>query len=418
MRVMIIGSGGREHALGWKIAQSPYVTGVLYVGGNAGTAKESKSLGNVQAVTFEQIHQLIMDHKIDLVIPGSEGLLSIGLVNHLHACDYYNVFGPTAEAARIESDKFFSYSLMTATGIPQASSILCHTKQHILDAIELISSEGIVLKARGLTGGKGVSVFATKAEASAGVDEFILKYGSELLVSERLVGQEFSVFALCNGEQVVPFPFLIQDYKRLQDGDQGPNTGGMGSHTIMLDYPSLIETVAGSIMRPAIQELARLGCPYKGFLYAGMMLLPNNELRVLEFNCRFGDPECQVAMVMMYDDLLQSIQDALMGVPRSLSQYPGSACCAVLTTKDYPADTLRLGMPITIPEIDPTVKIFHAGTVEDEVAGGRVLNVVSYANDLPSACRSVYSEVAKIAACNSDLFHYRTDIGGKYAGIY
>lgn len=414
MKVMIIGSGGREHALGWKIAQSVHVSGVLYVSGNAGTARENKSMGNFQASTFKEIYKLIEDYKIDLVIPGSEILLNAGLVDYLHARDYHKVFGPTREAAQIETDKFFSFDIMAAAKIPQASGIRCYNKSELREIIEHFSVDSrlVVLKARGLTGGKGVLVCDSKEQALDSIDSFINTYGSQVLVSERLVGREFSVFAVCNGEEVTPFPFIIRDYKRLQDGDKGPNTGGMGSHTTMIDYPNLVNKVAQDIMKPAIQQLADLGNPYIGFLYAGMMLLPNGELRVLEFNARFGDSECQTAMLSTYDDLFEIVQDTLIGASTTITQYPGSTCCAVLTTRDYPADTLKMGMTIKMPKIDSSIKIFHAGTSEgNRVAGGRVLNVVSYAEDLPTARNNMYNQIAKIVDLNPEIFHYRTDIG-------
>lgn len=418
MKVLIIGSGGREHALGWKLAQSSRVKNVMYVGGNGGTATENKSLGNFKALTFRNIYKLIIDHHVDLVIPGSENILHSGIVDFLEKRGYTNIFGPTSNAAQIETDKFFSYKLMAELNIPQAKSIMCHDRAEILHAITTIGmySNGVVLKARGLAGGKGVLVCDSVAYALSKIDEFISEYGGQILVAERLYGKEFSVFVVSDGENITPFPFLIQDYKRLEDNDKGPNTGGMGSHTTMVDYPNVINEVAQDIMKPLIHKMKNIGYEYKGFLYAGMLLLPYNELRVLEFNCRFGDPECQIAMPMLNGDFFEIIQDTLQGITPTIKQRSGEACCVVLAAKGYPKPTLKLGQPINIPK-EVNCKIFHGGTILKknllQISKGRVLNVVSFAKDLPTARSNVYDQICRMDYNNPEIFHFRTDIGEK-----
>lgn len=419
MKVMIIGSGGREHALGWKMAQSPYVSGVVYVGGNAGTLKEEKSLGNFEAITYDDIYRIVVEHKIDLVIPGSESMFVSGIVDYLFAKGYTNIFGPTKAAARLESDKFFSFDIMADLIVPQASGIKCYNKSELREIIEHFSADSrlVVLKARGLTGGKGVLVCDSKEHALESVDPFTDTYGSEVLVSERLYGEEFSVFAVCDGENVTPFPFIIKDYKRLCEGNKGPNTGGMGSHTTHLDYPNLVNTVAKDITTPVIRKMKEIGCEYKGFLYAGMILTTTKGLKVLEFNCRFGDPECQVAMLSLESDLFQVIQDTLVGKVPEIRQKPGETCNVVLASRDYPASELRLGEFLHILPTDESIKIFHAGTRYEKgnirVSGGRILNVASYADDLPTARKNVYRQILKIVDQNSYTFNWRGDIALK-----
>lgn len=412
MKALIIGTCGREHALGWKLAQSPYITGIMYVGGNGGTINEEKSLGNFKALTFRDIYELIIDNHVELVIPGSENILNSGIVDYLYDRNYTNVFGPTRNAALIETDKFFSARLMGTLNIPQAQNFICPTKEHATHAIDMCGFEGVVLKARGLTGGKGVLVCDSPGEALEQLDSFVLNYGEQILIADRLFGEEFSVFAVSDGEKVTPFPFVIRDYKRLLDNNKGPNTGGMGSHTVYFHCPAMINRVADDIMTPLIHKMKEIGYEYKGFLYAGMMLSPKGDLHVLEFNCRFGDPECQTAMTCLESDLFTITQDTLHNVKPSIRQRPGDACCVVLATKDYPNLTLKLGQRLNVPELNGA-KVFHAGTSFDgtlRVAGGRVLNVVDYASNLYTARSKVYAQISKIIECNTDIFQYRSDI--------
>jgi phosphoribosylamine--glycine ligase len=418
VKVLVIGSGGREHALGWKLAQSPYVSGVAYIEGNAGTLKEEKSLGNFEVLTFDEVYEIIIKHKIDLVIPGSEKLLDQGIVDYLYSHDYTNVFGPTKAAARLESDKFFSFDIMSNL-VPQASGVRCYSKKELREIIGHFGANSrlVVLKARGLTGGKGVLVCNSTMQAIESIDEFTTKYGSEVLVSERLYGEEFSVFAVCDGENVTPFPFAIRDYKRLLDNDEGPNTGGMGSHTIMLDRPNVINEVAKDIMTPVIHKMKEMGCEYKGFLYAGMIMSLSGKLSVLEFNCRFGDPECQVAMLALHSDLAKILEDTSIGKTPTIKQRPGEACCVVLTTPKYPDISDSKEKTILIPQSTSRIKIFHAGTSvrEDQtvISGGRILNVCGYADCLAIARNYVYAGILEIAMRNPNTFCWRTDIALK-----
>ncbi len=422
--VLIIGSGGREHALGWSMASSLDVQNVFYAPGNAGTAMEKKGHNiplNVKSPSdFAAIENLIHQEKIDLTVVGPEAPLTIGLVDYLNERGIGRVFGPTRFASRLESDKFFSYQIMQELGIPQAESVYCSdTNAGIAAIISRTPPEGIVLKARGLAAGKGVAVCDNVGEALREHKNLVETYGPEILICNRLFGEEFSVFGISDGEKVIPLEIAIQDHKRLLNNDQGPNTGGMGAYgPAPIAPPQVIQSVADTVMTPVIQRMKERGTPFKGFLYAGMMMTKEGP-KALEFNVRFGDPECQPAMMMLRKGLYQPLALALEGKlkPSDLKYHDGAACCVVMASSGYPAEyqTGKIITGISRAEELQDVKVFHAGTkrVNGDLvtSGGRVLTVTAYdPENISGAQQRAYQAVQRI---NFEGATYRTDIANR-----
>lgn len=406
-KVLIIGSGGREHALGWKIAQSPEVDVVYHAPGNAGTS-ESKCRNHPvdfgKKENFPALNDFVKSERIDMVVVGPEAPLCEGIADFMHSQAYHRIFGPSQKASMLEADKFFSSEIMNELKIPQARSFLTHSIEEAQDAMEKFGRfDGVVLKARGLTGGKGVSVFDDKAQASASLEQFARDYGSDILVAERLLGQEFSVFGISDGNFAFPLEIAVQDHKPRDDGDKGPNTGGMGAYCpVPIARVNIVRKIANEIMTPVVQRMKMDGNPYVGFFYAGMMMTSDGP-KVLEFNVRMGDPETQPAIMMLNNDLYGVLDSALEGKlhEEELRFKPGAACCVVLASKGYPDSKLiKKGLPIDgldAAGIIPGVKVFHAGTKYDDksqrivTSGGRVLGVTAYAEDgLFHAIRRAY----------------------------
>ncbi|MFQ5474247.1 MAG: phosphoribosylamine--glycine ligase, partial [Candidatus Nanoarchaeia archaeon] len=300
MKVMIIGNGGREHALGWNISKSDEVSEVIYAPGNAGTAEGKGRNVDIDPMDFPGLISFIESENLDLTVVGPEAPLAKGLVDLLHARGYQHVFGCTRKAAMLESDKFFSYDLMRSLDIPQAESIKCYTLEEAFAAIrKLATNQGVVIQARGLTGGKGVTVCESKTEALEEIVRHTEKYGTEVLIAERLSGQEFSVFGISDGNQVLPLEISLQDHKPVFDGDKGPNTGGMGAYgPASVASRIVVKEVSDGIMNPLVRKMRYARNPFVGFLYAGMIMTSEGP-KVIEFNVRFGDPECQPAMMMV-----------------------------------------------------------------------------------------------------------------------
>ncbi|MBR9704249.1 phosphoribosylamine--glycine ligase [Candidatus Pacearchaeota archaeon] len=426
-KVLVIGSGGREHALGWKLSQSDEVSEVFYAPGNAGTGQESNSRNvsiDGSEDNFKELADFIEREDVDLTVVGPEQPLVGGLVDFLNDRGYNRVFGPTKRASALEADKFFSYEIMNLIDVPQALSILCYETSQVEDAISRMATEkGVVLKARGLTGGKGVSVFDSSEQALLEINKHAEKYGPHVLVAERLFGQEFSVFAECDGTRVSPLEISIQDHKPLLDDDKGPNTGGMGAYCpAPIASADVVKNVARDIMTPVVCEMKKRGMEYKGFMYAGMIMTEDGP-KVIEFNIRFGDPEAQPAMMMLKSDLYKSLSFALEGrLDEVDSEFnPGAACCVVMASQGYPG-SYKKGLSIT--GLDGAnaiegVKVFHAGTrmFGDGVvtSGGRVLGVTGYSpKGLQQAKDLSYEAVRKIFSPeNPDAFYCRRDIGEK-----
>ncbi|TNE49033.1 MAG: phosphoribosylamine--glycine ligase [Deltaproteobacteria bacterium] len=422
--VLVLGSGGREHALGWKLAQSDHVTEVIYAPGNGGTEHgkgRNVPLNANNKDDWPALLRLIEEESIALTVVGPEAPLSAGLVDHFHSQGVQRIFGPSQFAAQLESDKFFSYRILDKLGIPQAQSACCSTADEAKAAIhELLNERGIVLKARGLAGGKGVIVCKTAAEAEEAAATLQAQYGDDLLVCERLEGPEFSVFGIADGKSIKAIELALQDHKRRDNNDQGPNTGGMGAYgPAPIAPPEVIQQVHASVMTPVIEEMNAQGNPFQGFLYAGFMYTEEGP-KVLEFNVRFGDPECQPAMTLLASDLYEVLDQTLSGNlgQMKLSFHPGAACCVVLASNGYPGPITK---GLTIQGLEKAgalegVEVFHAGTVQQDgvlkTSGGRVLGVTGYSDSgLAEAQQRAYDAIQHISVEGN--FHYRTDIAAR-----
>ena len=434
-KVLVIGSGGREHALGWIIGEDKDVTEVLYGPGNAGTEKEKHgrnvSLNATKEENFPAVMALIEKESIDMVVVGPEAPLDKGLVDFLNERGYNMVVGPSRLATKIEADKFYSFDVMGMSGIPQAEGIRCYSTADAESAIRsLATKDGVVIKARGLTEGKGVTVCDSLDQALAEINNHAKKYGSEVLISQRLLGEEFSMFGISDGNMVKCIKMMFQDHKPLLKGDKGPNTGGMGAYgpASLSNSDALILQTEG-IMTSVVQEMKRRGHDYKGFLYAGMMLTKEGP-KVIECNARFGDPECQPAMMMLdpaiglYAPLSLALQCKLDQI--SMKFRPGASLCAVLASNGYP---LAYEKGLLIGGLDeasemPGVKIFHAGTGKDSegriiTTGGRVLGVTAYAESgIRDAYERAYAALriiddASTRLNNKRIFINRDDVGRK-----
>ncbi|MBS3128193.1 phosphoribosylamine--glycine ligase [Candidatus Woesearchaeota archaeon] len=417
-KVLVIGRGGREHALGWRLGKDKEGE-VLYAPGNAGTEIEPETRNvDIKEDDFDGLTRLVKTESIDLVVVGPEGPLANGLVDHFYERGIRQVFGPTKAGARIEADKFYSFEVMRELGIPQAHSSPCEEARDIEAAVRTLASEnGVVLKARGLHGGKGVRVYDSAAQAIDDIFPFISEFGDDVLVSERLFGEEFSVFGISDGTNVHLLPVGIQDHKRLRENDQGPNTGGMGAYgpASVADLQTL-ESVRDDVMIPVVQCMNDRGTPYIGFFYAGMMMTKEGP-KALEFNCRLGDPETQVLMMLLEGDLYRALSSAVQDDISSLdlSIREGAALGVVLASQGYP------GKPVTGKRIyglgdikDPNVKVFHMGTKVEEgnlvTGGGRVLCVTAYGVNLGEARKRAYQAAGEV---KFDDMQYRIDIGAK-----
>ncbi|MBI3181386.1 MAG: phosphoribosylamine--glycine ligase [Myxococcales bacterium] len=414
MRVLLLGSGAREHALAWKLAQSPNLKWLCSAPGNPGTE------GHNMPVTLndaDQVQRLAGEIEPDLIVVGPEAPLVAGLADQLMGMGF-PVFGPTAAAARIEGSKAFAKEVMQQAGVPTAEA-------RVFDSVEEAVSHArslgnVVVKADGLAAGKGVVVAKGADEAEAAVRSLAAlgPAGKRLLLEELLEGEEVSVIALCDGERYVLLP-PAQDHKRVGDGDTGPNTGGMGAYSPVpfLDEAALRWT-GEHVIGPTLSELSRRGTPFRGALYAGLMLTRGGP-RVLEFNCRFGDPETQVLVLQLEEDLLPLLDECARGrlEPRPLRFRPGASVGVVLAAAGYPGAP-RTGDPIEgLEEVGPKVRVFHGGTRREGVrlvtAGGRVLTVCASGQSLAAARERAYSGVARIRFPGS---HHRRDIGARALG--
>lgn len=397
MKVLLVGAGGREHALAWKLAQSPSLTELHAAPGNPGIA----ALGRchpVRAEDAEAILALARELDIDLVVVGSEVPLVAGLADLLRH-NGLAVFGPGQAAAAIEGSKTFAKEVMRAAGVPTS-----------VDLPEAVAP--CVLKADGLAAGKGVVVCRTQADVEAGLAELASLPGP-LVVEELLEGPEVSVFALCDGFNAVALP-AAQDFKRAYDGDLGPNTGGMGSYSPVPDLGAAeVEELVETIHRPVLAELARRGAPFSGVLFAGLMLTASGP-RVLEFNCRFGDPETQSLLPLLAGDLLEACTAAangdLTGV--SLGVLPGAAVTVVVAAGDYPASADRGSRIVGIADAEATgALVFHAGTALRDghvvTNGGRILSVTAAGATVAAAREAVYVAVDRVTFAGA---RHRRDI--------
>ncbi|MEW5868041.1 MAG: phosphoribosylamine--glycine ligase [Chloroflexota bacterium] len=415
MNVLLVGSGGREHALAWKIAQSPCLDQLYCAPGNPGTAKlgENLPLAGEQA---QEMAAFCQQHAIDLVVVGPESPLAAGLVDVLSAAGI-PAFGPSQAAAQIEASKAFAKAFMQRHGIPSARFAVFEDFEQALNHLRQVDYP-IVLKASGLAAGKGVLLPESLAEAEAGLRALLLEgafgaAGAQAIIEERLQGEEVSLLAFCDGKTAIAMP-PAQDHKRLMAGDRGPNTGGMGAYApAPVCPPDLSQHILRSILQPAVDGLRAEGMPFVGVLYTGLILTPRG-LQVLEFNCRFGDPETQAILPLLESDLLEIMQACVKGRlgELTLRWKPGAAACVVLASQGYP-DKSPLGRPIHgLEQRFSNAIVFQAGTRQQDqqvvTAGGRVLGVTGWAEDLAGALSNAYSAVQKL---HFEGMQYRQDIG-------
>ncbi len=419
MKVLVVGSGGREHALIWKLASDSCRPTLFCAPGNAGTAELATNI-SIESDNIKALVAWAMEHHPDLVVVGPEAPLCAGLTDALEARGI-RVFGPSKAAAQLEGSKVFAKDVMVAAGVPAAQSNTFSDAQKAIDFINDIGAP-IVIKAEGLAAGKGVTVCATREEAARAVREALVEgafgeAGRRILVEEFLEGEEVSVLALSDGEHVVLLA-SAQDHKRVFDGDLGPNTGGMGAYSPAPvlkaeQYPEIEREVFGR----TLAELKSRGITYKGVLYAGLMMTKNGP-KVLEFNCRFGDPETQVILPRIKGDLIPALEACVDGtLSPDMIQYKSEACvCVVMAAGGYPGPYQKgkkikglkaaSGLPETV--------VFHAGTCSREGAiltsGGRVLGVTALGDGLKAAVDRAYVAVKKISF---DGALFRRDIAAK-----
>lgn len=419
MKVLVIGSGGREHALVWKLAQSDQVTDIYVAPGNAGMTALATCLP-IQVEQIDDLVKLAQEKEIDLTVVGPEKPLTMGIVDAFEAAGLA-CFGPSKAAARLEGSKAFSKALMKKYQIPTAKFDVFTDLAAAKAYVEALNGPCVV-KADGLAAGKGVIICPDTATALAALEDMLTdkafgEAGQRVLVEEFLEGQEVSVLAFADGKQVIPM-VSAQDHKRIFDGDEGPNTGGMGAYSPAPIYTeALAEEVLKTIIEPTIAAMAAEGCPFKGVLYTGLMLTQDGP-KVLEYNARFGDPETQPVLMRLASDitepLLASIEGRLDQV--TLSWHDEAAVCVVLAAKDYPASPRKGDEIRGIPEAEAHgAVVFHAGTRLDGqdrllTAGGRVLGVTALGPDIRSAMEQAYKAVAYI---DFDGMQYRHDIGMK-----
>jgi len=403
MNVLLLGSGGREHALAWKLAASPLLTKLYAAPGNPGIAEQAELVA-LDIADHPAVVAFCLDKRIDLVVVGPEAPLVAGIADALRSAGI-KVFGPSASAARLEGSKGFTKDLCARMNIPTAAygrftdaeTAKAYVRQH---------GAPIVVKADGLAAGKGVTVASTEAEALAAIDDcFNGAFGSagaEVVVEECLVGEEASFFCLCDGVTALPFG-TAQDHKRVGDGDTGPNTGGMGAYSpAPVMTADMIERTMKEIVEPTMRGMAELGAPFSGVLFAGLMITATGP-KLIEHNARFGDPECQVLMMRLKDDLLVLLKAAADGQLAHMSARwrDDPALTVVLAAKGYPENpekgSVIRGLDAALPE---GVEIFHAGTAVRDGSivanGGRVLNVTATAKTVGEAQRLAYQTVDRI----------------------
>jgi len=421
MKLLVIGGGGREHAIAWKLARSPRVQKVLVAPGNAGTAREP-GVENVPITDHGELADFAARENIQLTVVGPEAPLAAGVVDLFRARGL-RIFGPTRIAAQLESSKAFAKSFLFRHRIPTAG-YQSFTEARAAHAYVDAKGAPIVVKADGLAAGKGVVVAATTDEAHAAVDRLLVERsmgdaGSRLVIEDYLDGEEVSFIVLAGGEQSLALA-TTQDHKRLRDGDEGPNTGGMGAYSpAPIVTPALRARIVREIVTPTVRGLARDGIPYSGFLYAGLMIDGAGNPKVLEFNCRLGDPETQPILMRLKSDLLELIDAATAGrLDRTEAEWDRRAALGVvLAAANYP-DAPRRGDAIAdLPPDGEDHHIFHAGTALRDgrlvTDGGRVLCVTTLGDSIKLAQRRAY-EIA--SAIRFEGMQYRRDIGFRAIG--
>ncbi len=421
MKVLVLGSGGREHALAWKLGQSPKVSKVYVAPGNSGTALDAENVP-ISEKDFPALIQFCKKTGIDLVVVGPEAPLAAGAVDAFAQAGI-RAFGPSKKAARIEGSKIFCKEVLNKACVPTARAQAFYSAQEGYRYVDEGEECGYVVKADGLAAGKGVVVAGSRAETKEAIrqiaeDRAFGDAGANYLIEERLVGQEASVLAITDGHTIATLQ-PAQDHKAAYDGDRGPNTGGMGAYcpASLVDDDKL-RWIEERVLLPTVATLNRLDCQFKGVLYAGLMMTPQGP-RVLEYNARFGDPECQPLLFRLKTDLVELIEatiDERLSEIEPLVWDERPAVCVVMASEGYPG-SYKKGFPISGLEEAaklPDVKVFHAGAklVDGQVLtnGGRVLDVVALGDSVADAKRRAYEAVEKISWQGS---WYRTDVADK-----
>lgn len=414
MKILVIGSGGREHALVWKIAQSKKVTRIYCANGNGGIRSIAECLP-VMPDDIEKLCQFAQQNNIDLTVVGPEQPLTLGIVD-LFQKHGLRIFGPSAKAAEIEGSKVFAKRLMKQYRIPTAAfetfTSAAEAKAYITEA-----NQACVVKADGLAAGKGAIVCQTAEEALFAVDTIKNEFGeagNSVVIEEMMEGEEASIFAVTDGKEFIVLP-AAQDHKRIFDGDKGKNTGGMGAYApAPVVTPKIMERIIQEIIAPTVSAMGNEGRMYQGVLYCGVMLTKDGP-KVVEFNCRFGDPECQAVLPLIKSDIIEMFLSVVDQNMKSyeLELYDRSAACVVMASGGYP-DRYEKNKEIfgLDTAVDKNTFVFHAGTElrHDKIcsSGGRVLGVTSISDRLPDAIRQAYAAVSRI---HFDKVHYRKDIG-------
>ncbi len=419
MKVLVLGGGGREHALAWKLRQSARVSKIYCAPGNGGIAEDAECVG-ADLKSIDSLVQLATNLTPDLTVVGPELPLTLGVVDEFQRRGW-PIFGPTKAAAQLESSKSFAKEFMQRYRIPTAHYAICTSKDEVRPALAFFHTP-IVVKADGLAAGKGVVIAQTKEEAQRVAEEMLSgkmlgEAGSRVVLEECLQGEELSFLVMSDGERVVPL-VACQDHKRVFDNDQGPNTGGMGAYsTEQIVDAQMSDWLLTHVARPVIAGMKAEGAEYKGVLYCGLMMTARGPM-VLEFNCRFGDPETQPIMMRMESDLLDALQASVEGrvSDGDFRWSPDPAVCVVMASGGYPGafEAKKIITGIDEAERIYGVKVFHAGTMRHEGAyyssGGRVLGVTARGVDLPEAVERAYDAVMKI---RFEGMHYRKDIAAR-----
>jgi len=418
VKVLVVGGGGREHALAWKLAKSPLLDKLFIAPGNPGTAELGTNVP-IEATNTKDLADFALSNEVDVTVVGPEQPLELGIVD-IFKDRGLQCFGPTQDAARVETSKVWCKELMARLGVPSAA-FRVFTDAAAAAAYVRKADPPLVVKADGLAAGKGVIVARTGKEAAKAVDDIMVartlgQAGTKVVVEEFLEGEEVSVLAICRGKSYCLLP-SSQDHKQVFDADEGPNTGGMGAYAPVPRFDTALEDqVRDEVVEPLLWGLERQGTPYSGVLYCGLMLTSAGP-KVLEFNARFGDPEAQVIVPLLEIDLLELAIAAIKGDPAGFPVKPkGSAACVVLASRGYPG-AYKKGLPIE--GLDDArsisgVEVFHAGTAVKEkrlvTNGGRVLGVTAWALDLKTAVDTAYKAVSRV---NFEGMHYRRDIAHK-----
>lgn len=419
LQVLVIGSGGREHTLGWKLKQSSAVGNLYFAPGNGGTSQLGKNI----AIGVEEIQKLIdfvKKHSVDLTVVGPEAPLAAGIVDAFDARGL-SIFGPSKAAAQLEVSKAWANGFMDRYNIPHPKSRVFINSNEALAFVRTNPWEGVVIKADGLAAGKGVIVADTQEEAETAVQMMMVEgafgdAGKTIVVQERLTGPEVSMLAFCDGKIAVPL-IPAQDHKRIFEGDRGPNTGGMGAYApVPFIDTMLIDEIHRRILQPTVDGMRKEGHPYKGILFAGLMLTPQ-EPKVLEYNARFGDPETQPLMMLLESDLAPILLSCIQGTlkPKAVQFRSGAAACIVLASAGYPESSTKGVLIHGLGVINnPNVQVFHAGTLATDrgvvTHGGRVLGVAAYGVTIDEALSLAYGAIGSHGV-HFEGMHYRKDIG-------